>query len=73
MLLLILPRLERLYNFSSSFVDLVLLNPDTVIDKATITDSKALSEGILRVWVNGKLVYTDKKVTGERPGEFLGK
>jgi N-acyl-D-aspartate/D-glutamate deacylase/CubicO group peptidase (beta-lactamase class C family) len=55
------------------FADLVLFNPETVIDKATITNSKALSDGILKVWVNGKLVYADKKVTGERPGEFLGR
>ncbi len=55
------------------FADLVLFNPGTVVDKATITDSKALSEGILKVWVNGKLVYADKKVTGVRSGEFLGR
>ena len=53
------------------FADLVLLNPDTVIDKATITDSKALSDGILKVWVNGKLAYADKTVTAERAGGFL--
>jgi len=53
------------------FADLVLFNPDTVIDKATITNPKALSQGILKVWVNGKLVYADGKVTGERGGVFL--
>jgi len=53
------------------YADLVLFNPDTVIDKATITDPKALSEGILKVWVNGKLVYSDGKTTGDRGGVFL--
>jgi N-acyl-D-aspartate/D-glutamate deacylase len=53
------------------FADLVLFNPETVIDKATITNPKALSQGILKVWVNGKLVCADGKVTGERGGVFL--
>ncbi len=53
------------------YADLVLFDPETVIDKSTISDSKALSAGILKVWVNGKLVYANKKTTDERPGEFL--
>jgi N-acyl-D-aspartate/D-glutamate deacylase len=35
-----------------NFADLVLFNPETVIDRATIENGKALSEGIETVWVN---------------------
>lgn len=51
--------------------DLVLLNPTTVIDNATITNSKALSTGIETVWVNGQIVYNEKKATGHLPGILL--
>ena len=37
--------------------DLVLFNPDTVIDRATPEQPDALSDGILSVWVGGELVY----------------
>lgn len=53
------------------YADLVLLDPETVIDRSTIQDSKALSDGIIKVWVNGKLVYNNKKATGVYPGKFL--
>ncbi|GAB3699566.1 hypothetical protein GCM10027592_25750 [Spirosoma flavus] len=53
------------------FADLVLLNPDTVQDKARIGDNKALSTGIEAVWVAGKLVYQGQKATGTRPGTLL--
>jgi N-acyl-D-amino-acid deacylase len=49
--------------------DLVLFNPDTVADKATVDDPKALSDGLLSVWVNGALVYETGKDTGARPGQ----
>jgi N-acyl-D-aspartate/D-glutamate deacylase len=51
--------------------DLVLFNPTTIIDKASIQNSKALSEGIEMVWVNGQLVYKDQKSTGKTPGVFI--
>ena len=51
--------------------DLVLLNPDTVIDRAIIGDSRATSLGIEGVWVNGSLVYTQQKSTGKRSGQFI--
>jgi len=53
------------------YADMVLLDPATVADKSTIKEPKALSEGIISVWVNGRLVYKNKQVTSERPGEFL--
>jgi N-acyl-D-amino-acid deacylase len=51
--------------------DLVLFDPDTVIDRATPTDPHAVSEGIARVFVNGVSVYENGKVTGAFPGRVL--
>ena len=51
--------------------DLVLLNPDTVIDHAVIGNSNALSTGIEMVWVNGQLIYKDLQPTGFKPGQLI--
>jgi len=51
--------------------DLVLFDPETVIDRATPSDPHAVSTGIDRVWVNGVLVYEDGKTTGQLPGRAL--
>jgi N-acyl-D-amino-acid deacylase len=51
--------------------DLVLFDPETVIDRSTPTDPHAVSTGIDRVWVNGVLVYEDGKTTGRYPGSAL--
>jgi N-acyl-D-amino-acid deacylase len=53
--------------------DLVLFDPDTVIDNATPQDPKALSSGIVRVWVNGVEVYANGQETGARPGRFVAR
>ncbi len=55
------------------FADLVLFDPETVKDRSGIGDSKALSDGILRVWVNGKEVYRDKQVMNIFPGVFISR
>lgn len=51
--------------------DLVLVNEETLSDRATYGDGLALSEGIERVFVAGKTVYRDKKLTDETPGRFI--
>ena len=51
--------------------DLVLFDPQTVIDRATPQDPHRLSTGIVAVWVNGEPVFTDGKATGRRPGRVL--
>jgi N-acyl-D-amino-acid deacylase len=51
--------------------DLVLFNPETVIDRATIETPAALSEGITSVWVSGDLVYAAGAATGNRPGKVI--
>lgn len=48
--------------------DLVLFDPATVIDRATIEKPHALSEGIAKVWVAGDLVFAGGETTGTRPG-----
>jgi N-acyl-D-amino-acid deacylase len=48
--------------------DLVLFDPKTVIDRATIQNPSAPAEGIEAVMVNGTWVVADRKVTGSRSG-----
>ena len=51
--------------------DLVLLNPDTVADRATLKDPSQLSVGIERVWVNGQSVWQQGKTTAAHPGKLI--
>lgn len=51
--------------------DLVLFDPATVIDRSTIDQPQALADGIVKVWVNGRVVYEDGQATKERPGHVL--
>jgi len=53
------------------YADLVLFDPATVKDNATIQNSKALSTGIAMVWVSGQLVFQDQQATGILPGTFI--
>ncbi|NJN41783.1 MAG: amidohydrolase family protein [Flammeovirgaceae bacterium] len=55
------------------YADLVLFNPETIQDKATITNPTALSTGVEKVWVNGQLVYDQQKATLSRPGKLIKK
>ena len=55
------------------YADLVLIDPETIRDNANIQNSKALSDGIIKVWVNGVLVYKDKTAQQKFPGEFVGR
>lgn len=51
--------------------DLVLFNPQTVIDRSTFEDPQKLSEGIELVVVNGEAVWSGGKPTGAKPGRVL--
>lgn len=55
------------------FADLVLFDPATVKDNADIKNSKALSTGINKVWVNGVCVYENGVTTKKYPGMFVSK
>ncbi len=48
--------------------DLVVLDPDTVIDHATFAEPHQLSVGVRDVVVNGVVALRDGVPTGERPG-----
>jgi N-acyl-D-amino-acid deacylase len=54
-----------------AFADLVLFDPDVVIDKADFSQPKQPSAGIDLVLVNGQPVWRDTAWTGERPGRLL--
>jgi N-acyl-D-amino-acid deacylase len=51
--------------------DLVLFDPDAVIDRATPQSPELLSVGIDTVWVGGQSVYEDHRETGARPGVVI--
>lgn len=51
--------------------DLVLFNPDTVIDLATADEPDLQSVGINMVWVGGVQVFQDEQITGSYPGRVL--
>lgn len=53
--------------------DLVLFDPLTITDKATIENPKQLSEGIAGVWVNGERVWNGRDVTSARPGVLVSR
>jgi N-acyl-D-amino-acid deacylase len=56
-----------------AFADLVLFNPDTVIDNSTFAHPFTLSTGIEKTFVNGVLVWDGGKATGARPGMVIGR
>lgn len=56
---------------AGAYADLVLFDPVTIIDRSTISDPKAMSEGVRSVWVNGQLVFDSGKTTASRPGRVL--
>lgn len=53
--------------------DLVLFDPDTVIDRSTFEEPRRLSTGIRRVWVNGQTVWIGSASSGVRPGRVLAR
>ncbi len=53
--------------------DLVLFNPETVLDTATFADPIRPAVGIAKVWVNGVLSYTAEGATGDRGGRFVAR
>lgn len=51
--------------------DLVLFDPETIIDTATFDDPVQPAQGVVAVWVGGVLSYTSQGATGARAGRFL--
>lgn len=54
-----------------SLADLVIFDPDTIIDRATFTDPHQFPIGIHHVFVNGVPVIRAGALTGEKPGRVL--
>jgi len=54
-----------------NFADLVLFNPNTVIDRSTFEKPSELPTGIEKVFVNGTIVWDAGKATGAKPGSTL--
>jgi N-acyl-D-amino-acid deacylase len=53
--------------------DIVVFDPQTVIDCATFEKPHQYPEGIRHVLVNGQFVVRDGEHTGARPGQVLGR
>jgi N-acyl-D-aspartate/D-glutamate deacylase len=51
--------------------DITIFDPATIRDVATFEDPNHYSAGIKHVFVNGKRVVADGKMTAERPGRPL--
>lgn len=51
--------------------DIVVFDPEKIIDKSTAEDPYQYSQGVSEVIVNGKTVFDKGCLTGEMAGEFL--
>jgi len=55
----------------NSEADIVVFDPEKIVDKATAEEPYQYAEGVSEVIVNGKLVLEKGKMTGEMAGQFL--
>ena len=62
---------ERGVLAAGNFADLVLFDPETVIDCANFEAPTQAADGIEQVFVNGTCIYADGESTGARPGRAL--
>lgn len=56
---------------SGAYADITVFDPATVADRATFEAPVTPAAGIEHVFVNGRLVWTEGKPTGDRPGRAL--
>ena len=56
---------------AGAFADLVLFDPETVIDRARIGKRGVPSTGIEMVWVNGELAVENGETTGAQSGVVI--
>lgn len=53
--------------------DVTVFNPETIIDRATYDNPAQLAEGVVHVFVNGTLAWTEQAATAVRTGRFLSR
>lgn len=53
------------------YADIVIFDPNTIIDRATYEQPRQISTGVRDVWINGTLVWHDGQHTGAKPGRVL--
>lgn len=56
---------------AGAYADLVLFDPETITDLATMAEPSKASLGIHKVWVNGVLAFDDGAPTLEYPGQII--
>jgi len=56
---------------AGAIADIAVIDPATVIDKATFEDPHQYAEGAHYVFVSGVAVLSNSQMTGERPGKVL--
>lgn len=49
--------------------DVIIFDPETIIDHSVYTDPHHLSTGVRDVWVNGERVLANSQHTGAKPGQ----
>jgi dihydroorotase/N-acyl-D-amino-acid deacylase len=54
-----------------AMADIAVLDPESVIDRATFRNPHQLSVGVHHVFVNGRTVLLNGEMTGARPGRVL--
>ena len=54
-----------------SVADIAILDPNTIIDKATFENPHQYAEGMHHVFVSGEAVLLEGEMTGARPGKVL--
>jgi len=54
-----------------AYADVVVFDPNTIIDKATFEEPNQLSVGVEQVYVNGVQVLANGKHTGAKPGKIV--
>lgn len=53
------------------YADVVVFDPETVIDRATFEEPHQLATGVVHVFVNGEQVLSQGEHTGATPGRFV--
>ncbi|WP_129780828.1 N-acyl-D-amino-acid deacylase family protein [Peristeroidobacter soli] len=62
---------DRGYLRPGLVADLVLFDPATIQDRATVATPNRLATGVSQVWVNGEVTWSAGRPTGKYPGRAL--